>query len=74
MILRRSCHRRFACRPGASVFGGGPGPVASGVLQQMLVGFLRNDPLSPLQVEEVMVEDDEMANFVNLLLLLMETP
>ena len=36
--------------------------------------FLRNDPLSPLQVEEVMVEDDEMANFVNLLLLLMETP
>ena len=36
--------------------------------------YLRNDPLSPLQVEEVMVEDDEMANFTNLLLLLMETP
>ncbi|MHC4810273.1 MAG: SEL1-like repeat protein [Planctomycetota bacterium] len=35
---------------------------------------LRNDPLSPLQVGEVMVEDDEMANFTNLLLLLMETP
>ena len=51
-----------------------PGRWRSGVLQQMLVGFLRNDPLSPLQVEEVMVEDDEMANFVNLLLLLMETP
>ena len=61
-------------RPGASVFGGGSGPVAPGVLLQQLVGFLRNDPLSPLQVEEVMVEDDEMANFVNLLLLLMETP
>ena len=36
--------------------------------------YLRNDPLSPLQVGEVMVEDDEMANFTNLLLLLMETP
>jgi ZIP family zinc transporter len=39
------------------------------VLPQQLVVFLRNDPLSPLQVEEVMVEDDEMANFTNLLLL-----
>jgi hypothetical protein len=53
---------------------GAPGRWRSAVLPQQLVVFLRNDPLSPLQVEEVMVEDDEMANFTNLLLLLMETP
>ena len=51
-----------------------PGRWRSGVLRQQLAVFLRNDPLSPLQVEEVMVQDDEMANFTNLLLLLMETP
>ena len=30
--------------------------MASGVLQRQLVGFLHNDPLPPLQVEEVRVE------------------